>query len=282
MKLITITALICCTFTINGFSQDPEITEPSQSSKDIEDTVDTTIIKWGKHNIFIVENNDEESKEFDEFSECQDDDLKIHWAGVDLGVNGYMNSNNSLSLPENYKFLQLNYSKSFTISLNFWEKNISLYRDHITIVTGLGIDFNTYNFRNNTTLQSSNDSIWAYTDTLVSFQKNKLKTTNIKIPLLLGFSTNKNAEKSFHLAAGIIVGYKLMSKTKQVYKTGSERHRPKVKGNFHIAPFNYNATVRMGYGNFSIFANYALSPFFDKNKGPELYPLSMGFTLMDI
>jgi len=244
---------------------------------------DTTVISLGKHNIIIVENPDNEDKEKDKSVPAKDDDdFKIHWSGIDLGVNGYLNKDNTLSVPQNYEFLQLNYSKSLAVSLNFLEKNIRLYQNHITIATGLGVDFNMYSFKNNTTLRSNNDSLWAVTDTVVNFQKNKLKTVQLKLPLMLGFSTNKDSDKSFHLAAGIVLGYKLGSKTKQLFKQDGEKHKPKVKGDFHIAPFNYNATVRMGYGNFKVYANYALSPLFDKGKGPELYPFSVGITLSDI
>jgi hypothetical protein len=37
-----------------------------------------------------------------------------------------------------------------------------------------------------------------------------------------------------------------------------------------------NASVRVGYGNFLLFANYSLTEFFRKDLGPGLIPFSVG------
>ncbi|MBL4578331.1 MAG: PorT family protein [Flavobacteriales bacterium] len=284
MKHTLIALLLCSTIGLNGFSQTEESNDTLKNVRHEEPTIDTTIIKIGKHDILIIGNHDsDEWKEFDSLcSKKGKEEFKIHWAGLDIGVNGYLASNNSLSVPQGYDFLELDYGRSFSFGFNFAEKNISLYKDHITIVTGLGLNFNSYSFKNNTTLLSNADSIWAYTDTLVNLQKNKLKTTVIELPLMLGFSTHKDPKKSFHLAAGIVLGYKLGAKTKQMYKIGKDKYKPKVKGDFSISPFRYSAALRVGYGDFSLFADYALSPLFEKDKGPELYPFSVGITLMDL
>jgi len=279
MKQTIITLFILGTFSLTGFSQTEEKHETVEPTKEEEKDRDTTVVKLGKVDILIIGNLDELDSECDA---PDDEKFKIHWAGLDIGVNGYATSNNSLSVPKGFDFLELDYGRSFSFGFNFMEKNIKLYKNHITLVTGLGVNFHNYSFKNNTTLMSNSDSIWAVTDTVVNFQKNKLKTTIIEVPLLLGFSTNKDPKKSVHLAAGVVFGYKLGSKTKQEFKLDGEKHKPKVKGDFNIAPFSYSATVRIGYGSFSLFADYALSPLFEKDKGPELYPFTLGLTLMDL
>jgi len=269
-----------------------ELTKSEQKFKQVvENANDATSIELGKYNVLIIEDKDECEEKCEEQCEEKDckhkccgscDDFEIHWSGIDIGVNGLMTPSNSTSAPEGYDFLELDYGKSFSIGLNVIEQNIRLYKNHVTIVTGLGIEFNHYAFKNNTSLQSNNDSIWGYEETEINFKKNKLRTVMLEAPLMLGFSTNDNPKKSFHLAAGIVFGYKLGAKTKQKYNLEGDKYKPKVKGDFNIQSFRYSATVRMGYGNFSLFADYALSPMFEKNRGPELYPFSVGFTLKDL
>ena len=53
----------------------------------------------------------------------------------------------------------------------------------------------------------------------------------------------------------------------------------KIKDDFAISPLQYAATVRFGIRELNIYANYNLSPLFQKGKGPELYPFSVGLAV---
>ena len=41
-----------------------------------------------------------------------------------------------------------------------------------------------------------------------------------------------------------------------------------------------SATVRGGVGWFNLFATYSLTPLFESGRGPELYPFTVGVTLL--
>ncbi|MBL4658641.1 MAG: PorT family protein [Flavobacteriales bacterium] len=293
MKNSLLSLFLIGALAVNLFAQTEEEKDFAKldSMMKVIERQDTSSIKLGNLDILFIEDKDCEQACYDHVCDwscdfnCNwdcNDDFEIHWSGIDIGANGLLTPGNETTAPDGFEFLELNYGKSFSIGLNMLEKNIPLYQNHITLVTGLGVEFNHYAFKNNTSLQSNNDSIWAYEETVVNFQKNKLKTTFLKVPLMLGFSTSEYSRKSFHLAAGVVLGYKLGSKLKQKYEFEGDKYTPKVKGDYNIQPFRYSATVRMGYGNFSLFADYALSRMFEKNRGPELYPFSIGFTLMDI
>ena len=47
-------------------------------------------------------------------------------------------------------------------------------------------------------------------------KKNRFKSTFVNVPILLEFNTHKNPTKSFHIALGVIGGYKLGSRTRQI------------------------------------------------------------------
>ena len=44
--------------------------------------------------------------------------------------------------------------------------------------------------------------------------------------------------------------------------------------------FRYGLTARVGLGFIRFYANYDLVPLFQKDRGPELYPVSVGITIL--
>jgi hypothetical protein len=246
---------------------------------------DTTKVNLGSSHVLII-NDEVKDKHEGEHGDDKDkkdkkydkDDFK-HWSGIDLGVNGYLNAKNKLEMPSGYDFLELDYSRSINVSVNFLEKDIHIYKNYVRIVTGLGLEFSNYRFKNNITLNPDTSYITATTDSMIDYSKNKLKTTFINLPLLLEFHTHKNPKKAVHIAGGVILGYKLGSKTKQEFEIEDREYKLKIKDDYNLSPFRYSATVRAGYGNFTVFANYALAPLFEKNKGPKLYPFTAGVAM---
>jgi len=238
-------------------------------------------IDMDKYKILIIQ-KDTAASESDTAAVEDDEDKHKHWSGVYLGVNGYSTPSNSLDVPNQYDFLELDYSKSIHFAINFMDKDIQIYKEYVKIVTGLGIDWNSYSFKNNIRLVPNSDVIAAVTDSVADFEKNKLKTTFVTLPLLLAFNTNEDPEKAFHFAAGAVLGYKLGSKTKQKYTIEDETYKPKIKSNYNLFPFKYELTVRVGYGNFNLYATHALSPLFEDGEGPKLHPFTMGIRLTSL
>lgn len=241
---------------------------------------DTTKFDLGNSHVMVISDDKDKDKDHKKHKNDHDgkDDFK-HWSGIDIGVNGYLNSNNGTSLPSSYKFLELDYGRSLTWSINFVEKDIHIYKNYVNLVTGLGFEFNSYSFKHNITLDPDTSFMAATWDSLINYDKNKLKTTFINLPLMLEFNTSNNPKKAVHIAGGVVLGYKLGSKTKQEFEFEGREYEVKDKDDYNLSPFRYSATVRAGYGGFTVFANYALSPLFEKDKGPKVYPFSAGISL---
>ncbi len=206
--------------------------------------------------------------------------LDGHWAGFELGINNFRNKNMELSLPADGDFMELNSAKSWQFALNFMEYTIPIYKNKIGLVTGLGFEWNGYNLKKSVRLHE-NESGVIVGDTLGSakFDKNKLNTTYFNIPLILEFQFGN--EHPVHISAGVIGGIKLGSNTKQEYEKDGKKYEDKVRDDYQINDFRYGATVRIGYRALNLFANYELTPLFETNKGPELYPFTIGLTLLD-
>lgn len=259
-----------------------------------ENKNDTTKIKWfgTKTRVWI----------FEDTSAVKPDTLKnisgkpakkefTHWGGIDLGISMLTTFDNKLILSDEIdttqmnNFLELNYSRSLFFSLNAIEKNFRIYKNHVMLVTGLGIEWNTYNFKKNITLDAEAPYISASNTTVapdsIKYLKNKLKVAYLKMPLLIQLNTNsKNPKRSFHISGGIEVAYKIGSRTKQKYEINGYEIKSNRRDDYHLADFKYHSVVRIGYGDyFTLFLNYGLSDLFESNKGPDLFPLTAGISI---
>lgn len=251
----------------------------SKSGNGEETASDTTKIKLGNKKYMIID--DEDENDYKRLS--KKDSIKNyneefkHWSGFDLGVNGLLDYKNSLDAPAGASFLELDYAKSIQFGLNLLEKDFHIYKNYINVVTGFGFDFNHYAFKNNVTLNPDTTYLSATVDN-IDYKKNRLNVSYIKAPLLIEINTSKNPSKNFHIAGGVEFAYKIHSVAKQKYEVADTKIKNKTKDDFNIEPFRYSAVARIGYNGVTVFANYGLNRLFQKNKGPQVYPFTLGVT----
>ena len=67
---------------------------------------------------------------------------------------------------------------------------------------------------------------------------------------------------------------------KYKYEEDGDTQKYKDNQNFNTNPFKVDLTARVGYGWFTDFATYSLTPLFEKNRGPELHAFSVGMALV--
>lgn len=281
--------------SVSEESENTVVTVGPEETVVINENQDTTRIKVGKKGIIIIEGEKgtqvniedveedidyDEDLDYDNEDEDGDSKFKPHWAGFEVGLNNYVNSSMSMSLDNSMSFMDLNTGRSWNFNINFMDYGFGLGTDKIGLVTGLGLEWNNYHFDNSNNIQKNAGVIeglpLAYTD----IKKNKLQTTYLRAPLLLEFQIPAG-EKRIYLSAGPIVGVKLGSNTKIVYKENGDEQKIKDKDDYNISPLRYGFTARAGYRGLRLFANYYMTPLFEANKGPELYPFSIGLTLLD-
>jgi len=245
-------------------------------AKKAGDSKDSTVFNFKKKKFIIID------KDLDIDTHKSKDDNDFHnWAGFGIGVNGWM-SGGGFSLPKSQQYMELDYGKSLNFQLNPFEKDIHIYKNYVNLVIGLGFEWSQYQFRNNTTLNPDSSFTFGTIDSTnaFSYKKNRFKTTFVNVPILLEFNTNKNPDKAFHIAVGVIGGYKLGSRTRQVLEQKGEDIKLVRKDNYNINPFRVNAHASVGYRNLTLYADYALTPLFENGRGPELYPFTFGVKLI--
>ena len=150
--------------------------------------------------------------------------------------------------------------------------------------TGIGLSLDNYRFTSDNTLVKNINMVIAAPDfndkgEKITYEKNKLAVNYVIVPFLIQFNTNEKLKKSFHLAGGILLSYKYDSHLKLVYDNEGEMQKSKRRDDFNIEPLRYDATVRLGYRNYTLFGSYAISELFKGKTGPTLHPFNVGLQL---
>lgn len=226
-----------------------------------------------------------------------------HWGGVGIGINGYVNDQYSYELPAEYEFMDLLWQKSVNVDLNIYEQNINLSPNkNIGLVTGVGYSIYNYAFtKSYTVMQDSNNFSGAYNQS-INVRKSKIVTNFITVPVLFEIQ-DKNpsplTRNRWHVNIGAIFGVRVHAHQKTYFEetnkdynltdpvsgdvialaTAPSNNIAKVRDDFYLRPFKVDASLRAGWGWINLYANVSLTEMFSKNKGPQLYPFSVGIML---
>ncbi len=161
-------------------------------------------------------------------------------------------------------------------------------KSHFSFGAGVGVRFsNVYFDKERMILDSRTDRIVFQNVADSSIKGNKFSMTYLEIPLELRFFANKdNRNKGFKFALGAKVGFAGIG--------GSHyKERVPVSGKFisevtKTRRFNQSwrltPTARIGWGNFSVFAEYTMTPIFNNSgsasgSNPDIRPFSAGIVI---
>lgn len=208
------------------------------------------------------------------------DKFSGHWAGVDFGFNMFLNPDYS---GYDEEFMDNDIFRSNSTYINLVQQSIGLQKNRNTLglVTGLGMQFQSYRLDDNTTIyMDGNNVIWPEYLVFHDNQKSKLSIVSITMPLLLEFQVPVNHyEDRIYFSAGMFGGVRVSSHTKIKYR---EEQKEKVKkpDHYSLQGFKYGLMFRTGYRWMNLFVTYDLVPLFKDGKGPELTPFTFGITLL--
>ncbi len=260
---------------------------------------DTTKVTLGSHTLVVDDNGDVK------WVRVKPVRFNGHWAGVDLGINGYFTPSFTTDYGKSYEYLNQRYEKSINVNLNLFEQNIPFNKARtIGMVTGIGLSFNDYRFSNPTYLSPDSNTLRGFYMRNVSVRKSKLSLFYLSVPVLFEFQTNNpHRNRRFFISLGMIVNARLRTHTKiyfneankqyyledpstgkllpGYYTTPNRDSRNIVKSmdSFNLQPFRFDATVRMGYGMVVLYATYAVNNMFLKDQGPDLNQWSAGISI---
>jgi len=238
--------------------------------------------KMDRKNKYDWDFEDEWPSDWDNLSPFgKDKKFRGHWAGFELGLNNYVNKDFSIALDPADQNFELSDGSSWVFALNFLEFNIP-FGQNAGLVTGMGTSWNNYHFRNNVNIYENVDGIMVAEPELQnSYYKNTLNMWSFSMPLILEFQIPvANKKPGVFIGLGVVGSAKVTSSGKIEYTSEGIRYEEKRKSDFLINTFRYGLTARIGFKYLKLFANYDLVPLFEKDRGPELYPVSIGLTLL--
>ena len=239
-----------------------------------------TIVPIDKHPEEILKNLDLRVYQQPGFN-LWNDPFSGHWAGFDFGFNTFVNEDYS---DYSFSFLENDLLRSNSAFINLIQKNAGLQRNRNTIglVTGLGLQLQSYRLDKNTTLTRNPDGTIEPQMLFFDFnQKSKLSIVSLIVPLLAEFQVPVNHYNNrIYISGGLYGGIRLGSHTKIKYRSEGKKEKLKTPGHYSLQDIKYGLMVRTGYRWINFFATYDLVPLFKDGMGPELTPVTFGITLI--
>jgi hypothetical protein len=114
----------------------------------------------------------------------------------------------------------------------------------------------------------------------LDYKKNKMTLTYLDIPFEFIYKTRSN----LRFSAGFKVGFLLQSHTKYRGDDYLNGNKNELKVKFfrlrNIDDYRFGVTARIGWKWINAFGYYSLSKIFNKNQGPDLYPISVGISVI--
>lgn len=236
---------------------------------------DTSKIMLGKTQVIIISNNEKDSL-INNKEEKED-----NWAMVGLfniGANGYL-SDNKIQIPNQYQQIELDYSRSQSIGFDFMLKGIDLFNKRMYLSPGIGFDWNKYHFKDKKqSISTQNDTLLFVLDSSITFDRYKLRTTYLQVPVLIGFRLGNLDKKVVNIQFGAIAGYNIGALTKEKYFVNGTKFKNKIRDDYNVSPFKLDAVARVSFGDVGLFGRYSFTSLFEENKAPSVTPFSIGLT----
>ena len=160
----------------------------------------------------------------------------------------------------------------------------------VSLAVGGGLSVQ--NIKSNSYLVSSDSSYFQKLPDDLEYYKNKFTTVFVDVPIEIRFRSRPNPrdkagivrKRNFRFSLGFKIGYNIQRYLKydgDDYREYNYANQVKFKEyrlkNF--LPYRYGVYSSIGLGKISIFAYYALSDLFEKDKGPVMKPFSVGLSV---
>lgn len=236
-----------------------------------------TEVRIGRNNLIV----DEDGKvQF--FKNKKRNTFNGHWAGLYIGVNGFLTPDGKLDPPAPYDYMSLRLGKSTNVQLNLFEQNFKVSQN-AGFITGLGLEWRNYRFdQNNLALNGNAATFQGTLMTDENYKKSKLLVTYLNVPLLFELQTNRfTNHSSFHISGGIVSGLRIGSHSKIKFaNSNGGNQKSKDRDDFYLNPLKFDAMALLGWGDLNLYASYGLNDMFKSGKGPELRPFSIGLRLV--
>jgi hypothetical protein len=259
-----------------------------------EEKMDTVKIEMGETTVFIIKNADLKDSTFIDTIRDLDKSNKTAqdyaWSGIDgfqIGAIGLFTNSGDRALADRPD-LALNTASCSMLGFTPFGKEAEIIKDRLRLAAGLGFQFESYAFDKNIRL-TDEPSLQGIEDTIRDYRKNTLNANYVTLPVVLQFNTKRNLEKSFHIAVGVLAGYRISSNMTYKWSEEGRRQRERLRNDYALEPYRLSAIAQVGIGNAMIWAQYDLTMKFTATdttimvlgakSTPEVYAWSAGINI---
>lgn len=197
-----------------------------------------------------------------------------HSGGFYLGFSSL--SNNFFGFGSTNK-ASLNASETWEIGANLFDSHITLSRDrHWGLTYSLGWGYRSFRLDGNQAFLEKDGmtGIFAGNDETF-YSKSRLRYFYFRIPISFEWQTRINGHRPIFIAAGPEV--EIRHGVKSMAKVNGEKET--LGKGMYVHPVGINLLAQAGFDNVGFYLRYSTYGLFEKNKGPEVYPLSFGACL---
>jgi hypothetical protein len=259
-----------------------------------EEKMDTVKIDLGETTVFIITDADLKDSTFIDTIRDLDKSNKsaqdYAWAGIDgfqIGAIGLFTKSGDRAFADRPD-LAPNTARCSMLGFTPFGKEAEIFKDRLRLAAGLGFQFESYAFDKNVRL-TDEPSLQGIEDTIRDYRKNTLNANYVTLPVVLQFNTKRNLEKSFHIAVGVLAGYRISSNMTYKWSEEGRRQRERLRNDYALEPYRLSAIAQVGIGNAMIWAQYDMTMKFTATdaipavvgaKGtPEVYAWSAGINI---
>jgi hypothetical protein len=180
-----------------------------------------------------------------------------------------------LNVPDTIRITGI--GRAFNAYLTY---DFPIQKSNFSFAAGIGIASSNIYFSNQEVLFNDSANVRFITET-TNYKKYKLGMAYIEAPFELRyFSDMTNRNKGIKAAIGLKVGSLVSAHTKGKQSIYNKPSTDKTSSKRFLESYRYSLTARIGYGNFSLYANYGLSNVFKLNQGPEnIKPVQIGICI---
>lgn len=197
---------------------------------------------------------------------------------ISIGVG--LSTDIMMKMPSGIKARAINQGVNVygTYNIPFGKSNFSF---------AIGVGLSSHNIYGNFIVNSTPDSTQLIKiPDPVSYKRSKINLVYAEIPIEFRFKSKSKVSVGVGFKAGLMVG----SNTKYVGDgpiittnytlNATGKQRVKILGIKNLEQITFGPTLRVGYKWFNLTGYYMISRLFTKDRGPDMYPISVGFILM--
>lgn len=113
----------------------------------------------------------------------------------------------------------------------------------------------------------------------MSYKRNRLTVTYLDLPVELALRTKSDIRAAIGFKAGYLIGSEVFYNGDS-FADADKRLKVRYYALENIEKFRYGAMLRLGYKWFNVYGYYGLTKVFEEGKGPGIYPVSVGISLV--